>query len=135
MSFRQIPFMVFAIALYFLLVAAARSLSLDRTVFTLPLPSGARMDMKVGELFILIAAVLSFIELINSTSASATAILNHGLSLGVFLICLLLFLLVPSAGTGTFLLMTLLTLIDTVAGYSISIMRARRDFTMERATE
>ncbi|MET0605975.1 MAG: hypothetical protein ABWZ80_05935 [Beijerinckiaceae bacterium] len=134
MSFRQIPFMVFAIALYFLLVAAA-GVSLDRTVFTLPLPSGARMDMKVGELFILIAAVLSFIELINSTSASATAILNHGLSLGVFLICLLLFLLVPSAGTGTFLLMTLLTLIDTVAGYSISIMRARRDFTMERATE
>jgi hypothetical protein len=134
MTIRQIPFMIFAVLLYFILVSLA-GMDLGRVLLTVPLPSGARMELKLGEFIVLLAAIFGFVELINSTNATASAILNHGLSLGVFLVCLLLLLLAPRFGTGTFLVITLMALIDTVAGYSISIMRARRDFSMERASE
>ncbi len=134
MTIRQIPFMIFAVLIYFILVSLA-GLDLSRVLLTVPLPSGSRMELRLGELLILLASILGFVELINSTNATASAILNHGLSLGVFLVCLLLLLLAPRFGTGTFLVITLMTLIDTVAGYSISIMRARRDFSMERTAE
>ncbi len=130
MSIRQLPYMVFAALLYFILVGVA-GLSLERVLLTVPMPSGAGLSITVGELLIILALVFSFVELLGS-SASSTAIISHGLQLIVFLACLLLLLLLPKFGTGTFLVITLMTLINTVAGYSISILRARRDFTLDR---
>jgi hypothetical protein len=52
--------------------------------------------------------------------------------MALFVLCLVLFLLVPAFGTMTFFLITLLTLIDVISGYSISIITARRDLTLER---
>ena len=37
--------------------------------------------------------------------------------------------MLPGFGTGTFLIITLMALVDVVAGYSISILTARRDMT------
>lgn len=130
MSIRQIPFMAFAALLYFVLVGLA-GLPLERVLLSVPMPSGARLPVTVGELLIILALVFSFVELLGS-SASSTAIISHGLQLIVFLVCLLLLLLLPKFGTGTFLVITLMTLINTVAGYSISILRARRDFALDR---
>ena len=47
--------------------------------------------------------------------------------MATFLICLLLFLLVGVFGTSVFFLLTLMTLIDVVAGFSITAIAARRD--------
>jgi hypothetical protein len=131
MSVRQLPFMIIAVILYFLLVSIVR-VPLDSVLFTMPMPSGDRLAFSLGELLISLTAILMFVETVSNTSASASAIVNHGLSLVVFLICLLLWLLMPRFGTGTFFVMMLLTLIDTVAGYSNSILRARRDLTVEQ---
>lgn len=131
MSIRQIPFMAFAAIVYFILVSLVGS-SLDRIVLQVPMPSGVSLPLTIGELLILFATIMGFVELVGSTSASSTAILNHGLQLVVFLVCLLLLLLLPRFATGTFLIITIMTLINTVAGYSISILRARRDFTLDR---
>ena len=133
MSIRQFPFMAFAALLYFIIVGLA-GLALDRTALTIPMPSGAGLALTIGEILIIVAVVLSFFELIGS-SASSSAILSHGLQLIVFLVCLLLLLLLPRFGTGVFLIIVLMTLINTVAGYSISILRARRDFTLERTID
>lgn len=134
MSLRQIPYMAFAVILYFILITLA-GLSLDRLLFTVPLPSGAGMAISLSDLLIVFATLLAFFELVGTTSASSRAILSHGLQLVVFLIALLLLLLLPRFGTATFLIITLMTLINTVAGYSISILRARRDFSIDRSLE
>ncbi|MBN9061411.1 MAG: hypothetical protein BGP06_21250 [Rhizobiales bacterium 65-9] len=128
---RRIPFLAFSIILYYVLVSLS-GIPLDRTLFSVPLPSGAGLSVTLAELLILIAIILGFFELLGSTSATTVAIISHGLQMIVFLVALLLFLLLPVFGTATFLIITMMTLINTIAGYSVSIMRARRDFSFER---
>jgi hypothetical protein len=45
------------------------------------------------------------------------------------------FIVAPGAGTATFLLLTLMALLDVIAGFSISIFAARRDFAIDRTVE
>ena len=42
------------------------------------------------------------------------------------------FLLVAQAATPTFFILMMITLVDVVAGYSVSIRNASRDLTIER---
>lgn len=128
---RRIPFLAFSIILYYALVSLG-GIPLDRILFSLPLPSGVGLSVTLAELLILIAVFLGFFELLGSTSATTVAIISHGLQMIIFLIALLLFLLLPAFGSATFLIITMMTLINTIAGYSVSIMRARRDFSFDR---
>jgi len=53
------------------------------------------------------------------------------LSTAVFVIYLVEFLLVGAAASSVFFLLMMMSLVDVVAGFSISITGAGRDVTME----
>ena len=134
MSIRQLPFMAIAVIAYFVLYSLS-GISLDAKMIGFLLPSGDPFDLRMGELLIGLTAVLLFVEMVNSTNANTSALLNHGLSMLLFLVCAGLFLFMPRFGTGIFFVITVLIFIDVIAGYSISILRARRDLTVERAVD
>ncbi len=50
------------------------------------------------------------------------------LSTATFIVAFIEFLLVPFCGTAAFFFLMIMSLIDVVAGYSVSILVARRDF-------
>jgi hypothetical protein len=129
--FRLIPFMAIAIALYFATVILGR-MPLETVLTGFTPPSGVRMELTLSHALLLLGMSLLFVELMTATSPRATSLINHGLSLAVFILCGLAFLLIAGCGTGTFMLLTFLTLIDVVAGYSISIITARRDLAIEK---
>jgi hypothetical protein len=85
----------------------------------------------VGELLIGIGLILLYGEILKATRISTAAVIDHVLSMAVFVLCLVLYILVPACGTGTFLLITLMTLIDVIAGFTVTISTARRDFGLE----
>jgi hypothetical protein len=126
---RTLPFLGIAVIVY-LVGTVLAGVPLTRALFTLPLPSGVGMPITFGDAVLLLALVLFFVELLISTRPTQGALLNHALSMGLFIICGLLFLLVAACGTSVFFLLTVLTLIDVVSGYSISIITARRDLTL-----
>ena len=128
---RFFPFMVLAIAAYAVAIQVM-GLSLGSELLSFALPSGARFALTVSELLLAISTIVLFFEVMNAASAKSNSILNHGLSMLVFIACFIGFLLVPAFGTGTFLIITLMALVDVVAGYSISILTARRDMTFDR---
>jgi hypothetical protein len=128
---RVIPFLGLAVLVYAVGVVAL-GIPLGRELLGLPLPSGAALKITFGDLVLLLGLVLFFVELLLSTRPTQGALLNHGLSMALFVLCILLFILVPACGTAVFFLLTVLTLIDVVSGYSISIITARRDLTLER---
>lgn len=128
---RLIPFMIVAVALYVATVMVA-GMPVDTRLISFTLPSGAGVAITLSDGIILVGIATLFIELMTATSPRATSLINHGLSLGVFILCGLAFLLVAGCGTGTFLVLTFLTLVDVVAGYSIGIITARRDFALEK---
>jgi hypothetical protein len=128
---RAMPFLGLAVALY-LVGVAGLGLTLGSEILSLRLPSGAAIRFLFSDLVLVLALILFFVELLLSTRPSAASLVNHGLSMALFVLCGVLFLLVEKCGTTTFFLLTLLTLIDVISGYSISIVTARRDLTVER---
>ncbi len=97
-------------------------------LFTVDLMSGATWRPTLSDFILLFAIAVLYIELFKSTRTSVGAIVEHVFSLFVFIVFLVEFLLVPAAGTSTFLLVTLLSLIDVIGGFTITISTARRDF-------
>ena len=125
---RFFPFMVLAVVAYAIPVAIT-GVPLTRELAGFTLPSGTRFALTMSELLLAISTIVLFFEIMNATSAKSSSILNHGLSMLVFIACFVGFLLIPGFGTGTCLIITLMALVDVVAGYSISILTARRDMT------
>jgi len=80
-----------------------------------------------GDLLVFVSLILLFIELLKSTSTGTAAIFNHALSMLVFIVCLVEFLLHPAFATSTFFFILVMALLDVLAGVVVTIVSARRD--------
>jgi len=100
-------------------------------VFTIDMVSGTTFALSRGDLLITAALVLLFLEVLKATRTGAGSILDHLFSTLVFVAALVEFLLVDFAATSTFFLLTVIALIDVIAGYSITIRAARRDVSLD----
>ncbi len=132
MSLRALPLIVIAFIMYnavILLGGADAVAPLRREVVPIPLMT-TTLWLTWSDILILLTMGLLFIELMKATHTSTSSLLDHGLSMIVFVACLIEFLLVKAAGTATFFFITVATLIDVIAGYSIGIRVARRDFSI-----
>lgn len=100
---------------------------LRQVLFSVPMASGGRWVVSASDLLITLAVVLLFVEVIKSTSTKRISIVNHGLSLVVFIVCLVEFLLLPGFSTSVFFLLTLIALLDALSGFIITTISARKD--------
>jgi hypothetical protein len=134
MSLRALPLIVISFILYNVIVLFSGGNHADeilrKVLFELPMVGGARWRFSMGDLLILITMFLLFFELIKSTYTSSWSLLDHGLSMLVFIACLVEFLLVEKAATSVFFFIMVATLIDVVAGFMIGIRTARRDLNI-----
>lgn len=96
------------------------------------LPSGAELFLTFGDIFVILGLVALFFEIIKSAKPGTGTVVDHMLSTATFIGALIVFLLVPAFGTPAFLLLTIMALVDVVAGYTVSIFSARRDFSVDR---
>jgi hypothetical protein len=128
MSLRAIPLMIIPFVLYFALVLVGVDLSASLTGEEgLTLLSGGQWRFTWGDLLLLITFVVLFAEILKATYTSTASLLDHGLSMLVFVACLVCFLTVGQAATSVFFLIMMAALIDVIAGYTIGIRVARRD--------
>ena len=108
--------------------AMAADVALRQELIGMTMPSGGRWVMGVGDLLVLFSLILLFFELLKSTSSQKVAIINHALSMVLFIFCLVEFLLFPRFATATFFLITVMVLLDVMAGFIVTIITARKDF-------
>jgi hypothetical protein len=92
-----------------------------------PMASDVVWLVTFGDVMVLLSLLLLFIELLKSTSTGTAAIFNHALSMLVFIICLVEFLLRGEFATTTFFLILVMSLLDVLAGVVVTIVSARRD--------
>ena len=126
----SIPVLAIVILAYNIFGVSGGMIEADSLVFDWTLPSDAQVYFKAGDLFIVAGLVALFFEILKAARASTSIILDHMLSTAVFVVALLEFILVPFCGTVSFFIIMVMTLIDVVAGFSISILGARRDFSV-----
>jgi len=131
----MIPLLGLLWIVYNAIVLVGASSMLERVVSSFTLPSGAVWTMRGGEVLIALSLFALYVEMLKSTRTGTSSVIEHSLSVLVFVLFLVEFIVVPGAGTATFLLMTLMALLDVIAGFSISIFAARRDFAIDRTVE
>ncbi|MGI9525170.1 MAG: hypothetical protein ACR2PG_26365 [Hyphomicrobiaceae bacterium] len=134
MSIRAIPLMIFAFLFYNIIVMFNGDIPIDQflrqELSSIPMLNGNRWVFGWGDLIILSLLFLLFFELLKATYTSSTSLIDHGLSMLVFVACLIEFLLVQEAQTSVFFFIVVATLIDVIAGYTIGIRVARRDLAI-----
>jgi hypothetical protein len=123
-----VPLLTFVVMVYVALAAGGCDFTLTR--FTIAMPSGGLWQLSVGDMLLALALFVLFFELLKSTRTGGNSVVDHALSLIVFIVCLILLLIWPPAATSLFFLITLTTLLDVIAGFSVTIRAARRDYSV-----
>jgi len=104
--------------------------SMNTIVFSFTLTSGAQVVLTISSVFLLAGVACLYLEILKSTRNATFAIIDHGLSMLVFVVYLVEFVAVAQVGNSTFLILTLMTLIDVIAGFTVTISTARRDISL-----
>jgi hypothetical protein len=137
-----IPLLLIPVVLYNLVVLFGRDPAtgavngdalLRDPIVSLPMASGAQWSVGAGDLILFLGLILLFFELVKSTSSQRAAIVNHALSMVLFIAVLIEFLLLRGFATSTFFLIGVMVLLDVLAGFIVTIIASRRDFDMDRA--
>ena len=132
----SIPWLIIAIILYNMIAFSSAwpapgtpgTNIFNDPLVSFDLISGSTWALTVGDLVTIVALVLLFVELIKATRTGGSSIVDHAFSMILFMICLIEFLVVRQAATSEFFFILIVTLIDVIAGFSITIRGARRDF-------
>jgi hypothetical protein len=101
------------------------------TIATVRMVSDADWTMSAGDILVAFAIVLLCGEIIKSTRIGIRTVIDHALSLILFLGMLIEFLLVKQAATATFFLLLVVSFIDVLGGFAVTLRSAQRDLTVE----
>ena len=134
-TFKAIPLFGLMLVAYILVLSGLYysnpgSQPLELDFVNVILPSGEVWPVYVKDAIILLGLLALFIEILKSTGSSNTQIVEHILSTFVFISYVIAFLMTPMAGNSTFFMLLVMSLIDVMAGFTISITAARRDFSV-----
>jgi len=111
-------------------ITFATDMKFDAVIFEAGMLSGNIWVFTLGDLILAGTLMLLFIEILKATRTGGNSLVDHALSTVVFIICLIEFLVVPEAATSLFFFITIVALIDVIAGFSVTIRAARRDFAV-----
>ena len=103
---------------------------LNRQVFSVNLPSGQLWEPTLAVMVILLGLVALFIELFKSTRTSSVSIVDHILSTFVLVGFMVSWMIFDWAGNSVFLILTIMSFLDVIAGFTITISSARRDLSL-----
>jgi hypothetical protein len=133
--FAAVPLLALPVMFYNILVLAVfpsgfrstgASDKLSQTVLSIPMTSGGRWPVSLSDVMVLASLVILFIELLKSTTSQRVAIINHSLSMVLFIGCLVEFLLARPFATSAFFLITTMVLLDVLAGFIVTIVAPGR---------
>ncbi len=124
------PLLIIPFALYNI-IAFVSGTTFTAPVFELPMLSGMRLPLSVGDLLVALGIMLLYVEILKSTRLSTRAITDHVLSLLLFIAMTGEFMIVQRAGTSTFFLLVALSFVDVIGGFSVTIRTAQRDLAVD----
>jgi hypothetical protein len=125
------PLLLITFAVYNIVAFLMPGVSWTGTLFSVHMVSGADWAMSVGDLLITLAILLLAGEVMKSTRIGTRTIIDHSLSLVLFLGMLVEFLLVKATATGTFFVLLVISFVDVVAGFAVTLRSSQRDLTVE----
>jgi hypothetical protein len=126
------PLLVITFAIYNIIAFLMPSLSWTASVATIHLMSGQDWIVTPEDVILTFAIVLLAVEVIKAARMGVRGLMDHILSMLLFIVMLVEFLLVQRAGTSTFFILMVISLVDVLAGFIITARTAQRDIQIER---
>jgi hypothetical protein len=125
------PLLLIPFAIYNIIAFLMPGVTWTGVVATVHMVSGADWTMSAGDILIALAIVLLCGEVMKSTRIGIRTVVDHALSLILFLGMLVEFILVRQAATATFFLLLVVSFIDILGGFAVTLRSAQRDLTVE----
>jgi hypothetical protein len=95
--------------------------------------SGGEWAVSPGDVLIAFSILVLFVEVLKSTRIGVRTIIDHMLSMLIFIAMIVEFILVRQAATSTFFLLLVVAFVDVLAGFTITIRTAQRDIEFQAA--
>ena len=126
-----IPLLLLPFAIYNIVAFLMPGVAWTGPAFSVHMVSGVTWTMSAGDILIAFAILMLFGEVMKSTRIVLRTVVDHGLSLILFLGMMVEFILVPQTGTGTFFLLLVLSFVDVLGGFVVTLRSAQRDLSIE----
>jgi len=131
MSLIGFPLLVIPFAIYNIIAFLFPSISWTSDVAHFHMMSGADFTFTPGDLVIMFSVLILFVEVLKATRLTSRTMVDHLLSMILFIVLLVEFLMVKQAATGTFFLLMVISFVDVIGGFSVTISAAKRDIQLE----
>lgn len=131
MSLVGFPLLLIPFAIYNIIAFLMPGVAWTSPVTRMPMASGAEWSMAPGDILVAISILLLFGEMIKSTRIGMRTVVDHSLSMLLFIGMIVEFILVRQAATATFFLILVISLIDVLAGFAVTLRSAQRGVTID----
>jgi len=125
------PLLLIPFAIYNIIVFLMPGVTFSSQLFSVPMLSKAVLVVSAGDLLLVISILILFVEIVKATRMGSRSIIDHVLSLILFLVMLTEFITVGRAATSTFLLLSTLSFVDVIGGFAVTIRTSQRDIALE----
>ena len=125
------PLLLIPFAIYNIIAFLMPGVAWSSVVSTVHMMSGVDWTMTTSDVLVALSILLLCGEVMKSSRISRRTIIDHALSLILFLGMLIEFILVKQAATATFFLLLVVGFIDVLGGFAVTLCSAQRDLTVE----
>ena len=126
------PLLLIPLAIYNMIAFLMPDLNWTTSVGSIHLMSGQTWTVTPEEILLAFSILLLGVEVIKAARTGLRGLMDHILSLILFVVMLVEFLLVARAGTSTFFLLMTISFVDVLAGFIITARTAQRDIQIDR---
>jgi hypothetical protein len=129
------PLLVITFAIYNMIAFLTPGLTWVANVATIQLISGQAWTVTPEDIILAFAILLLGVEVVKATRMGIRGLMDHILSMLLFIAMLVEFLLIARAGTSTFFILMIISLVDVLAGFIITARTAQRDIQIDRTVD
>ena len=131
MGLFRFPLLLIPFAIYNIVAFLMPGVSWSAPILHVNLASGGEWTMSPGEMLVALATLMLFFETLKATRVGIRTVVDHALSLLLFVGMLIEFILVRQAASSTFFLLLVVSIIDVLGGFAVTLRSAQRDVTID----
>jgi hypothetical protein len=125
------PLLIISFAIYNIIAFLMPEVQFSAELFSLTMLSKETLVVSMGDMLLVFSILILFVEIVKATRLGSRSIVDHVLSLVLFIAMLGEFMIVKQAATSTFLLLVTLSFVDVIGGFSVTIRSSQRDIALE----
>jgi hypothetical protein len=129
-----LPLLLVPFSLYNILVYFVPGFSWNREIWHVHMMSGGDWVLTIGDTIVAGSVVILLMEMLRAARrASRRTIVDHVLSMILFVAMLVEFMTLKGVASSTFFLLLIISFVDVAAGFAVSIRASPRDIVLDNA--